>query len=184
VLPELLPPPPQPTVAPATITSSNAKTAAKRGRRARTFSNKNKNPAALKVPLAKIQYGPSGSLAGSARTDAAVVVMVSILVPELPLPFRLTVEFAAPFSVNEQPGICRSAGFVGITAHVRATVPLSPMEVTVSGLVADFPAAEMLMHVPVSWPKQLTVCSADGFMVNPSLFATVTLAVEVVDELR
>lgn len=96
------------------------------------------------------------------------------------MPVRVTVELADPFSVNEQPGTCRSAGLVGVTAHVRETVPLSPMELIVMGLVADWPGAGMLRQVPANPLAQLG--APEGIRVNPSLVWTLTVTGEVVDE--
>ena len=151
VVPELLPPelpPPQPAATPPMIIHSTRNTVATLSFRVRTFSNRKEHASKLMAVSKSIQSRSRGPIAGARSREWAVVVIVSILWPLLPLPVRLTVEFVAPFSVNEQPGVCRSAGFVGFTAHVRETIPLSPMEVTVMGLVADWPAVGIKMQGP------------------------------------
>jgi hypothetical protein len=77
---------------------------------------------AMKAPISLIknQCGPAGRLIGLKRELFAVVLTVSVDWPLVVVVVNVMVELG----VNEQVG--GSLKLVGVTAHVRATVPVNP----------------------------------------------------------
>jgi hypothetical protein len=111
MLPELVagePPPLQPTATLAMIASVKANVGASFSFRVRTFTNRKAHAAS---PIASAAINQSSSwdgIVGVGRADLAVVVIVSILCPLLPLPVKLTVEGVSRASIcsrNHQPAL-------------------------------------------------------------------------------
>ena len=186
MVPGLLPPPPPPllepplllqlTAARATSTTKDPSNAAPRSLCRGTLRAVRSNPraptnSAIRPTGPNRPLGPPfGQRSGAPTALTAVVLTTSDLCPFEPLPVRLTTLLALPFEVNWQVGrpvTCESRA--GVTAHVSVTFPLKPVEVTVMGVLPDWPGAEILM-----------VVFAEGRGVNVKLDVLMVMAAELV----
>jgi hypothetical protein len=174
---KLPPPPPQLTVADAaTITSapSNAIPRSLVAGRPQIRSEIRNIPSTVASTPGKSQrFGQlRGESSVGSMADGAVVFTVSVLAPLLPLPVRATELLAVPLSVNPQVG--KSLTLVskdGATAQLNATLPLKPVDVTVTAVFCDCPGAEIVS------------VTADGSGANVKPFElTFTVAEVVVDD--